>query len=51
VVLYAGAPAVEAHWQGTGTSYSLTRYFRIRPDAAGRSANVDGDDLPLAGRC
>jgi hypothetical protein len=51
VVLYAGAPAVEAHWQGTGTSYSLTRYFRIRPDASGRSAIVDGGELPVSGRC
>lgn len=51
VVLYAGEPAVEAHWSGTGTSYSLTAYFRVRPDAAGRTANVDGVDLPLAGRC
>ena len=51
VVLYAGEPAVEAHWNGTGTSYSLTAYFRVRPDAAGRSANVDGIDLPLTGRC
>jgi hypothetical protein len=51
IVFYAGAPVVEAHWQGTGTSYSLTRYFRVRPDAAGRSANVDGDDLPATDRC
>jgi hypothetical protein len=51
IVLYAGAPVVEAHWQGTGTSYSLTRYFRVRPDATGRTANVDGDDLPATDRC
>ena len=51
VVLYAGEPAIEAHWNGTGTSYSLTAYFRVRPDAAGRSANVDGTDLPVTGRC
>ena len=51
VVLYAGTPAVRAQWEGTGTSYSLTAYFRVRPDAAGRSANVDGVDLPASGRC
>ena len=51
IVLYAGAPVVEAHWQGTGTSYSLTRYFRVRPDATGQSANVDGDELPVTDRC
>ena len=51
VVLLAGAPAVRARWQGTGTSYSLTRYFRVRPDAAGRSAEIDGSVLPVAGRC
>jgi hypothetical protein len=51
IVLYAGAPMVKAQWQGTGSSYSLTAYFRVRPDAAGRSANVDGVDLPVTGRC
>ena len=51
VVLYAGEPAVEAHWNGSGTSYSLTAYFRIRPDGGGRSANVDGVDLPVTGSC
>ena len=51
VVLHAGTPAVRAQWQGTGTSYSLVAYFRVRPDASGRSANVDGTDLPLTGRC
>jgi hypothetical protein len=49
VVLLAGAPAVRARWQGTGTSYSLTRYFRVVPEAGG--ATVDGVKLPLAGRC
>ncbi|GLC25426.1 hypothetical protein [Roseisolibacter agri] len=51
VVLLAGAPVVRARWQGTGTSYALTRYFRIRPDASGRSAEIDGRELPVAGRC
>ena len=51
VVLYAGSPAIKAQWQGTGTSYSLTAYFRVRPAASGNSANVDGVDLPLTGRC
>jgi len=49
VVLVAGAPAVRARWQGTGTSYSLTAYFKVVPDAGG--ATVDGVRLPLAGRC
>jgi hypothetical protein len=49
LVLLAGAPAVRARWQGTGTSYSLTRYFRVVPEAGG--ATVDGVRLPLAGRC
>jgi hypothetical protein len=51
IVLYAGAPMVRAQWQGSGSSYSLTAYFRVRPDAAGRSANVDGVDLPVTGSC
>ena len=51
VVLYAGAPAVVAHWKGTGTSYSLTRYFGVRPAADGRSAEVDGQPLAAAGTC
>jgi hypothetical protein len=51
VVLYAGTPAVRAQWRGTGTAYSLIAYFRIRPDASGRSANVDATDLPVTGRC
>ena len=49
VVLVAGAPAVRARWRGTGTSYSLTGYFKVVPDATG--ATVDGVRLPLAGRC
>lgn len=51
VVLVAGAPAVRAQWQGTGTSYSLTRYFVIRPSADGRSAVIDGKELPATGKC
>jgi hypothetical protein len=51
IVLYAGMPAVHAHWQGTGTSYSLDRYFRIVPAAGGRSITVDGTPLPLQGHC
>ncbi len=51
VVLYGGAPAVHAHWQGTGTSYSLDRYFMIVPGAGGRSVTVDGTPLPLQGHC
>lgn len=50
VVLYGGAPAVHAHWQGTGTSYSLDRYFRVVPMAGGR-VTVDGTPLPLQGHC
>jgi hypothetical protein len=51
VVLLAGAPMVQARWQGTGSSYSLTRYFTIRPDPSGQSAEVDGKRLPMTGRC
>lgn len=51
IVLYAGAPALHAHWEGTGTSYSLDRYFRIVPTAGGRSITVDGTPLPLEGHC
>jgi hypothetical protein len=49
IVLLAGAPVVQARWTGTGSSYSLTRYFRIEPTASG--ARIDGSDLPLTGRC
>jgi hypothetical protein len=51
VVLLAGEPAVRAQWRGTGTSYSLTHYFRVRPGGGGRSAAVDGVELPATGRC
>ena len=51
IVLYGGTPMVQAKWDGTGTSYSLIAFFRVRPDPSGRSANVDGTDLPLTERC
>lgn len=50
IVLYGGAPAVHARWQGTGTSYALDRYFRIVPGQGGR-ITVDGTPLPLQGHC
>jgi hypothetical protein len=49
IVLFAGLPAVQAQWSGTGTSYSLTRYFRIAPRSNG--ARVDGVDLAVSGSC
>ena len=49
IVLFAGLPVVKAEWQGTGSSYSLTRYFRIEPGANG--ARVDGVDLAASGSC
>lgn len=51
VVLLAGAPVVRAHWSGTGSSYSLTRYFRVRPNADGTAARIDGTELPVTGSC
>ena len=51
VVLYAGAPAVRAEWEGTGTTYSLVDYIRIEPSADGESAVVDGTRLPVTGQC
>lgn len=51
VVLVAGVPAVRATWNGTGSSYSLTRYFRIKPSADGSSALIDGTVLPVTGSC
>lgn len=51
VVLRAGAPVVRAQWRGTGSSYSLTRYFRVQPHKDGSGARVDGTDLPVAGSC
>ena len=50
IVLYGGAPAVHARWEGTGTSYALDRYFTIVPGAGGR-ITVDGTPLPLQGHC
>ena len=49
IVLLAGFPTVKARWNGTGSSYSLTRYFRVEPRANG--ARVDGVDLSNAGSC
>lgn len=49
IVLFAGLPTVKAQWEGTGSSYSLTRYFRVEPRANG--ARVDGTDLGVAGSC
>lgn len=49
IVLVAGEPAVRAQWRGTGSSYSLTAYFRVRPTADG--AEVDGIRLPATDRC
>jgi len=51
VVLYAGAPAIMARWRGTGSSYSLTAYFDVQAAVDGKSADVDGRRLTLAGRC
>ncbi|HEX6574879.1 MAG TPA: hypothetical protein VF042_07885 [Gemmatimonadaceae bacterium] len=51
IVLYAGAPAIRAQWEGTGTSYSLTRYFRVEPHRNGSGARVDGVDLGVSGSC
>ena len=51
VVLYTGVPVVRADWEGTGTSYSLVAYFRVTPSADGRSATVDGAELPRTGSC
>ena len=50
IVLRAGAPAVRAQWQGTGTSYSLTEYFQIGT-SAGQSAVINGRELPVTGGC
>lgn len=51
IVLYAGAPAVRADWEGTGTTYSLVDYIQIVPAVDGGSAVVDGTRLPVTGRC
>ena len=49
IVLLAGIPVVRAQWAGTGSSYSLTRYFRIQPQGSG--AMVDGTLIPTTGNC
>ena len=51
IVLRGGTPAVRADWRGTGSSYSLVAYFRVRPSPNGSGVNVDGVDVPVAGRC
>lgn len=51
VVLLAGTPVVRAQWSGTGSSYSLTRYFRVQPHKDGSGARIDGTELPVAGSC
>lgn len=51
VVLLTGAPVIRAQWSGTGSSYSLTRYFRVQPSAGGSRARVDGTELPATGSC
>ena len=51
IVLYAGLPVVRAKWNGTGSSYSLIRYFHIKPHADRSAANIDGTDLPVTGPC
>jgi hypothetical protein len=51
VVLRAGTPVVRAQWTGTGSSYSLTRYFRVQPHKGGSGARIDGTDLPVTGSC
>ena len=51
VALVAGMPVVRANWSGTGSSYSLTRYFRVQPNANGSGARIDGTTLPATGSC
>ena len=51
IVLRGGKPVIQAKWQGTGTSYSLIAYFDVRPSANGRSAIVNGVELPVSGGC
>lgn len=51
IVLLAGGPVVRAEWEGTGSTYSLVDYIRIEPAPDGRSARVDGTDLPVTGTC
>jgi hypothetical protein len=49
IVLRGGEPVVRAHWDGTGSSYSLSEYFRIRP--AGVGAVFDGRERAHRGWC
>jgi len=51
VVLLTGTPVIRAQWTGTGSSYSLTRYFRVQPSAGGSGARVDGTELSATGSC
>ncbi len=51
VVLLAGVPVVRANWNGTGSSHSLTRYFRVQPNTDGSGARIDGTTLPATGSC
>jgi hypothetical protein len=51
VVLLAGTPAVRAEWNGTGTSYSLTRYIQIEPTRNNSAAKIDGNELGVSGKC
>jgi hypothetical protein len=51
VVLLTGTPVIRAQWTGTGSSYSLTRYFRVQPSDDGSRARVDGTELPATGSC
>jgi hypothetical protein len=51
VVLRGGKAVVRAEWQGTGSSYSLTDYFEVSTGQDGRSATINGVDLPSTGGC
>ncbi|MGK2962657.1 MAG: hypothetical protein ACSLFK_11000 [Gemmatimonadaceae bacterium] len=51
IVLLAGLPVVRAQWNGSGSGYSLSRYFRVQPRGDGTGARVDGTDLPVSGTC
>ena len=49
IVLRGGEPVVRAEWAGTGSSYSLSEYFRVRP--AGNGAVIDGREMAVHGEC
>jgi hypothetical protein len=51
VVLYAGAPAVRAEWEGSGSTHDLVQYFQVAPSADTRSAVVNGVRLPVTDNC